>query len=113
MAMLSSRLAILHCILFTMICMGAAFVGAHSPAAQLPPATIGPVQLSPQPEIDAGFRLMYELKFAEAQSTFISWEAEHPGEALGASAEAASILFQEFDRLGVLTSDFFLDDKRL
>src|SRR5712671_2230741 len=111
--MLSSRSSIVHCILLTVFCVGAALVGAQSTAAQLPPATIGPVQLSPQPEIDAGFRLMYELKFAEAQATFIYWEAAHPGEALGAAAEAARIVFQEFDRLGVLTADFFLDDKRL
>jgi len=56
---------------------------------------------------------MYELKFPQAQALFIAWEARHPGEALGASAEAASILFQEFDRQGILTSDFFLDDDRL
>jgi hypothetical protein len=30
-------------------------------------AAIGPIHLSDQPEIDAGFRLMYELKFPEAR----------------------------------------------
>ena len=102
-----------HHVVFAVICICTAVVGACPARAQLPPATIGPVQLSDQPEIDAGFRLMYELKFSEARAKFIAWEAQHPGEALGASAEAASILFQEFDRQGVLTSDFFLDDKRL
>ena len=77
------------------------------------PATIGPVQLSDQPEIDAGFHLLYELKFPGARAKFTDWENAHPGEALGPAAEAASYLFQEFDRQGVLTSDFFLDDKRL
>jgi hypothetical protein len=83
--------------------------------AQLPPvsSTIGPVRLSSQPEIDAGFRLLYELKFAEAREVFKGWEKRHPDEGLGPAAEAASYLFQEFDRHGVLTSEFFMDDNRL
>src|SRR5882762_4346184 len=91
--------------------------GSMSPAAQAQSspaaATIGPIRLSSQPEIDAGFRLLYELKFTEAREEFKSWENRHPGEALGPAAEAASYLFQEFDRQGVLTSEFFLDDNRL
>jgi hypothetical protein len=79
----------------------------------LPPSTIGPARLSIQPEIDEGFRLLYELKFSQARSVFSDWEQQHPGEALGPAAEAASYLFQEFDRQGVLTSEFFLDDKKL
>lgn len=90
-------------------------VGVLSVGAQLAPVapTIGPIQLSSQPEIDAGFRLLYELKFLEARGAFQSWENRHPAEALGPAAEAASYLFQEFDRQGVLTSEFFLDDNRL
>ncbi len=78
-----------------------------------PVATIGPIRLSSQPEIDEGFRLLYELKFVEAREVFKDWETKHPEEALGPAAEAASYLFQEFDRQGVLTSDFFLNDDRL
>ncbi len=77
------------------------------------PVTVGPIRLSDQPEIDAGFHLLYELKFLEARAQFIDWEKQHPAEALGYAAEAAAYLFQEFDRLDVLTSDFFLDDDRL
>src|SRR2546428_13723448 len=88
---------------------GARFVQAQTP---LPPSTIGPVQLSSQPEIEAGFRLLYDLKFQEARSIFRGWEQQHPGEALGPAAESASYLFQEFDRQGVLTLDFFLDNKK-
>ncbi|MBZ5660925.1 MAG: hypothetical protein LAO08_11005 [Acidobacteriia bacterium] len=97
--------------------IGVAGIGAGSQAARaqsLPQAsTIGPIRLSSQPEIDAGFRLLYELKFPEARGVFQSWENRHPDEALGPAAEAASYLFQEFDRKGVLTSEFFLDDNRL
>ena len=88
---------------------GARPVHAQTP---LPPSTIGPAQLSSQPEIEAGFRLLYDLKFQEARSIFRGWEQQHPGEALGPAAESASYLFQEFDRQGVLTSDFFLDNKK-
>ena len=86
---------------------------AAFPASPQGSATIGPIQLSSQPEIDAGFKLLYELKFSDAHAAFAGWESKHPGEPLGPAAEAAQVLFQEFDRQGVLTSDFFLDDDRL
>ncbi|HVA94409.1 MAG TPA: hypothetical protein VNI36_05835 [Candidatus Dormibacteraeota bacterium] len=83
--------------------------------AQEPPpvATIGPIHLSSQPEIDAGFHMLYQLKFDQAREVFTHWEKEHPEEALGPAAVAASYLFQEFDRQGVLTSNFFLNDDKL
>src|SRR5215471_14520054 len=66
-----------------------------------------------RPEIDAGFHLLYELKFREARTQFAAWEKAHPDDPLGAASEAASYLFEEFYRQGILTSEFFLDDKRL
>lgn len=66
-----------------------------------------------QPQLDAGFRKMYELKFAEARREFTVYEHDHPGDPLGQAALAASYLYEEFDRQGVLTSKFFLDDKKL
>jgi len=65
------------------------------------------------PEAQAGFELLYGLKFDEARQQFIKWEQERPGEAAGPAMEAAADLFDEFYRKGVLTSEFFLDDKRL
>jgi tetratricopeptide (TPR) repeat protein len=64
------------------------------------------------PELDAGFHLLYELKFEEARGQFETWEKSHPQDPLGHTSEAASYLFEECYRQGVLTSDFFLDDKR-
>ena len=64
------------------------------------------------PELDAGFRLLYELKPEEARAQFAVWQASHPREPLGSAAEAASYLFEECFRQGVLTSEYFLDDKR-
>ena len=65
------------------------------------------------PEIEAGFHLLYELKFPEARAKFASWEKLHPEDPLGSVSEAAGYLFEEFYQQGVLTSDFFLNDKRL
>ncbi len=65
------------------------------------------------PRLDAGFRLLYELRFAEARGQFGEWQKERPGDPFGYTAEAASYLFEEFYRQGVLTSAFFLDDDKL
>jgi hypothetical protein len=102
-------------IVWCLISISALGLDARPALAQSPPvaATIGPIQLSVQPEIDAGFRLLYELRFTEARGAFANWESRHPGEALGPAAQAASYLYEEFDRQGVLTSEFFLDDDRL
>jgi hypothetical protein len=64
------------------------------------------------PELDAGFRLLYELKPAEARARFAVRQKAHPEDPLGSAAEAASYLFEECYRQGILTSDFFLDDER-
>lgn len=63
-------------------------------------------------ELMAGFRLLYTEKFPEARSVFTKWESEHAEEPFGEVAVAASYLFEEFNHQRVLTSDFFLNDKR-
>ena len=64
------------------------------------------------PELEQGFRLLYEQKFSEARDVFQRWVDQNPGEPFGQVAIAASYLFEEFYRQHVLTSDYFLDDKR-
>ena len=64
------------------------------------------------PELDAGFHLLYELKPEDARNHFRDWQNAHPEDPLGSASEAASYLFEECYRQGVLTSEFFLDDKR-
>jgi hypothetical protein len=64
------------------------------------------------PELDAGFRLLYELRFVEARAQFEIWQQSHPEGSLGYASEAASYLIEECYRQGLLTSEFFLDDKR-
>jgi len=71
-----------------------------------------PIQALHVPELEAGFHLLYELKPREAREQFESWQKSHPEDALGSASEAASYLFEECYREGVLTSEFFLNDKR-
>jgi hypothetical protein len=76
----------------------------------LPAATI---QSGVKLQIDIGFNLLYSLRFAEARRQFADWQQAHPLDPLGYIATAASYLFEEFYEQKALTSDFFLDDKRL
>jgi len=64
------------------------------------------------PELQTGFRLLYEQEFSEARQTFLGWEEQHPDHPFGHAAIAASYLFEEFYRQGVLNSDFFLNDQK-
>jgi hypothetical protein len=64
------------------------------------------------PELDAGFHLLYELKPEEARNQFKAWQKSHPQDPLGSASEAASYLFEECSRQGVLMSHLFLDNKR-
>src|SRR5262252_166753 len=64
------------------------------------------------PELKEGYNLLYEQKFPEARKVFEDWAAKNPTEPFGQVSIAASYLFEEFYRQHVLTSDYFLDDKR-
>jgi hypothetical protein len=64
------------------------------------------------PELSTGFDLLYQQRFAEARETFANWESRNPEEPFGEVAIAASYLFEELYRQNVLTSDFFLNEKK-
>jgi hypothetical protein len=61
--------------------------------------------------LDHGFLGLYNLDFTGAQKDFSSWEAEHPDDPVGPVSEAAGCLFSEFNRLGVLETQFFENDQ--
>jgi tetratricopeptide (TPR) repeat protein len=71
-----------------------------------------PIEALNVPELDAGFHLLYELKPEEARSQFEALQKSHPEDPLGSAADAAAYLFEECYRQGILTSEFFLNDKR-
>ena len=64
------------------------------------------------PEISSAYHLLYAQKFPEARDAFAKWESANPDDPFGPVSIAACHLFEELYRQGVLTSDFFLDEKR-
>jgi hypothetical protein len=73
---------------------------------------LGTPAFSSIPELKNGYQLLYEQKFPEARAVFVEWAAKNPTEPFGQLSIAASYLFEEFYLQHVLTSDYFLDDKR-
>src|ERR1700693_4043034 len=67
---------------------------------------------TPTPELTSGFQLLYAQQFSEAREKFTIWESDNPNHPFGQVAVAASYLFEEFYRQGVLTSDFFLNEEK-
>ena len=66
----------------------------------------------PSRDLYGGWLKMYDLKFEEAHQIFGQWKQSHPADALGPASDAAAYLFSELARLGVLESEFFVDDAR-
>ena len=64
------------------------------------------------PALDHGFQLLYNLDFDRAHGIFAQWEQNHPDDPMGATCDAAGLLFSEFHRLGVLEGQFLVDDKK-
>lgn len=60
--------------------------------------------------VERGYRQMYNLDFAGAHQSFEQWQRQHPDDPLGPVSDAAAYLFDEFDRLHILQSQFFVDD---
>ena len=67
---------------------------------------------SPVALLDSGFRSLYELNFKGARADFLSYQQRNPTDAMGAAAEAASYLYEQFDAKGIFTSQFFLNDDK-
>jgi hypothetical protein len=96
----------LPCVLLLVAISGAAGRGvAETPARE-------GAAFQSVPELKAGFRLLYDQKFSEGREEFLNWEKQHPDEPFGHIAVAASYLFEEFYRQGVLSSEFFLNDRK-
>ena len=64
----------------------------------------------PSVGLNGGFHRLYDLDFVGAQKDFQAWERLNPGNPMGPASEAAGILFSEFDRLGVLDTQFYEDN---
>jgi hypothetical protein len=64
----------------------------------------------PTSSLDRGFRFLYNFAFDRAQSEFAAYQRERGADPLGPAAEAAGLLFQELNRLGILEAQFFVKD---
>jgi hypothetical protein len=64
------------------------------------------------PQLMDGFNLLYQQRFTEAREAFSDWQSRNPEQPFGQVALAASYLFEELYRQGVLTSDFFLNERK-
>lgn len=62
-------------------------------------------------QLDQGYRALYNLDFDGAEKTFQQWQMREPQNPLGPASRASGYLFREFERLGVLRSELFADDK--
>ncbi|MBV8570380.1 MAG: hypothetical protein JO319_07190 [Acidobacteriaceae bacterium] len=60
----------------------------------------------------AGYENMYNLQFATAHKVFDEYRQQHPNDPMGPVSNAAAYLFFEFDRLKILRSDFFTQDRK-
>jgi hypothetical protein len=67
---------------------------------------------TPSAELERGYAQMYNLQFPAAHATFRAYQQAHPDDPMGYVSNAAAYLFSEFDRLHILESDLFVDDRK-
>lgn len=107
----NKRLSLTRSLIWSLLC-SALMAGVLDGRATLANPRQAPIEALHVPELDAGFHLLYELKPEEAHKQFEAREKSHPQDPLGYASEAAAFLFEECYRQGILTSEFFLNDKR-
>lgn len=94
------------------LCAVAPSLSAPCHAAAPPPSDSAETPPSPAALLDNGFRNLYELNFKDARADFVSYQERNPADAMGAAAEAASYLYEQFEAKGIFTSQFFLNDDK-
>jgi tetratricopeptide (TPR) repeat protein len=67
----------------------------------------------PAPSLDDAFQDLYNFDFPATHQELDRYIALHPDEAMPYAVRAAGYLFFELDRLGILESEFLIDDKRI
>jgi hypothetical protein len=72
-------------------------------------ASAGP----PAPSLDEAFQDLYNFDFSATHQILNQYVAQHPEEAMPYAVRAAGYLFSELDRLGILESEFLIDDARI
>ena len=75
--------------------------GAPAANAAADPPAVAPALL------ENGFNELYRLNFQTARAEFLSYQRQQPGDPLGKAAEAASYLYEEFNKKAFLPQPFF------
>ncbi len=65
------------------------------------------------PTFDEAFHRLYSFDFRGAQSLMDSYIASRPNDPMGYTIKAATYVYSEFDRMGILESEFFESDKSI
>src|SRR5450432_264509 len=65
------------------------------------------------PAVDEALSRMYNFDFPASQEILTRYIASHPQDALPYAFRASGYLFYELDRLGILESQFFIDDNQI
>jgi hypothetical protein len=63
--------------------------------------------------LDEAFGDLYNFNFPAAHQAVDRYIADHPQDSLAYSVRASGYLFYELDRLGILESEFLIDDKKI
>jgi hypothetical protein len=63
--------------------------------------------------LDEAFGDLYNFNFPAAHQAVDRYIGEHPQESLPYAVRASAYLFYELDRLGILESEFLIDDKKI
>jgi len=64
-------------------------------------------------DLRTAFARMYDFDFPAAHAIVDRYIAATPNDPMGYAARGAAHLFSELDRLGILATEFFTDDKRI
>ncbi len=65
------------------------------------------------PIFDEAFHSLYSFDFPRAQSIMDRYIGEQPNDPMGYTIKAATYVYAEFDRMGILETDFFQSDKSI
>ena len=68
---------------------------------------------SPSPTLDDALDRLYNFDFPASHELLNRYIAEHPGEPLPYAFRASAYLFTELDRMGILESEFLIDDRKI
>ena len=91
--------AVVRLLLLLLLGSGIAATATAASAVQEVPVSLG-----------LGYARMYSLDFEGADRVFSAWQKLAPEDPLGPASEAASLLFSELNRLGILEAQFFVED---